>query len=122
MDAVALLHRAQEAGLRVEPIGDKLLVRGPKRAEAVVKLLASHKAEVLAALAPGASTSERGDQERAVDGTEARRWRDPLATRIVDWFHGDRGWWRTNGTNSTVGAGPRGNAQAATRPLAARKR
>ena len=92
MDAVALLHRAQEAGLRIEPMGEKLLVRGPKRAEAVVKLLASHKAEVLAALAPGASTSERGDQERAADGTEARRWRDRLATRIVDWFHGDRGW------------------------------
>ena len=51
MDAVALLHRAREAGLRVEPIGDKLLVRGPKRAEPVVKLLAEYKAEVLAALA-----------------------------------------------------------------------
>jgi hypothetical protein len=35
-----------------------------KRAEAVVKLLAEHK---LAALALGASTSERGDQESAVD-------------------------------------------------------
>ena len=92
MDAVALLHRAQEAGLRVEPMGDKLLVRGPKRAEAVVKLLEAHKGEVLAALALGASTSERGDQESAVDGKEARRWRDRLATRIVDWFHGDRGW------------------------------
>ena len=92
MDAVALLHRAQEAGLRVEPMGDKLLVRGPKRAEAVVKLLEAHKGEVLAALALGASTSERADQERAADGTEARRWRDRLATRIVDWFHGDRGW------------------------------
>ena len=40
MDALALLHRAQEAGLHIEPKGDKLLVRGPKRAEAVVKLLA----------------------------------------------------------------------------------
>ena len=92
MDALALLHRAQEAGLRVEPMGDKLLVRGPKRAEAVVKLLEAHKGEVLAALALGASTSERADQESATDNTEARRWRDRLATRIVDWFHGDRGW------------------------------
>jgi hypothetical protein len=91
MDAVALLRRAQEVGLRVEPIGDKLLVRGPKRAEAVVELLAAHKAEVLAALAP-ASTSECTDQDAAVSDTEARRWRDRLATRIVDWFHGDRGW------------------------------
>jgi len=91
VDAVALLHRAQEAGLRVEPMGDKLLVRGPKRAEAVVKLLEAHKGEVLAALALGASTSERADQESATDNTEARRWRDRLATRIVDWFPGDRG-------------------------------
>ena len=92
MDALALLHRAQEVGLRVEPMGDKLLVRGPKRAEALVKLLASHKAEVLAALAPHASKSKRGGQERAADGTEARRWRDRLATLIVDWFRGDRDW------------------------------
>src|SRR5262245_62045291 len=55
MDAVALLRRAQEVGLRVEPIGDKLLVRGPKRAQAVVELLAAHKAEVLAALAATAN-------------------------------------------------------------------
>jgi hypothetical protein len=38
-----------------------------KRAEAVVKLLSEHKAEVLAALVLGASTSKRGDQESAVD-------------------------------------------------------
>jgi hypothetical protein len=92
MEAVALLRRAQEVGLRVEPMGDKLLVRGPKRAEAVVKLLEAHKAEVLAALAVGASTCERGDQGDATANTEARRWRDLFATRITDWFHGDRGW------------------------------
>jgi hypothetical protein len=90
MEVLALLRRAQEVGLRVEPMGDTLLVRGPKRAEAVVKLLAEYKAEVLAALAL-ASTSEPDDQENAVDGTEARRWRDRFATRIGEWFHGDRG-------------------------------
>ena len=41
MDAVTLLRRAQEVGLRVEPIGDKLLVRGPKRAGAWSKFLPS---------------------------------------------------------------------------------
>jgi hypothetical protein len=51
MDAVTLLLHAQNAGLRVERAGDKLLVRGPRQAEPVVKLLAEHKAEVLAALA-----------------------------------------------------------------------
>ena len=91
MDAVALLRRAQEVGLRVEPMGDRLVVRGPKRAEAVVDLLAAHKAEVLAALAP-ASASKCTDQDAAVAATEAGRWRDRLATRIVDWFQEDRGW------------------------------
>ena len=36
---------------KVERAGDKLVVRGPRRAEPVVKLLAEHKTEVLAALA-----------------------------------------------------------------------
>ena len=36
-------------------MGEKLLVRGPKRAEPVVRLLAEYKAEVLAALAPTAN-------------------------------------------------------------------
>ena len=92
MDAVALLQRAQKAGLRVEPIGDKLLVRGPKRAEAVVRLLAEHKADVLAALTPDPSAPKCGDQYEALDATQARRWGDRFAARIVDWFHGDRGW------------------------------
>ena len=55
MDAVALFHRTQEVGLRIEPMGEKLLVRGPKRLEPMVKLLAKHKAEVLAVLAPTAN-------------------------------------------------------------------
>jgi hypothetical protein len=50
MDAVALLQRAREVGLHVEPKGDTLLVRGPKRLEPMVKLLAEHKDEVLAVL------------------------------------------------------------------------
>ena len=51
MDAVMLLRRAHDAGLRIEPAGDKLVVKGPRRAESIVKLLAVHKAEVLAVLA-----------------------------------------------------------------------
>ena len=53
-------------------------VRGPKRAEAVVKLLAQHKAEVLAVLA------------RSLIG--ARWWRERFATKAVQWFLGDRNW------------------------------
>jgi hypothetical protein len=51
MDGLTLLHRARDAGLRVEAVGDKLVIRGPKRAESVVKLLAEHKAEIMAVLA-----------------------------------------------------------------------
>ncbi len=58
MDVLALLRRAQEAGLRVELAGDKLKVRGPKHAEPVVRLLAEHKVEVLAALADSAREAE----------------------------------------------------------------
>jgi hypothetical protein len=78
MDALALLHRAQEAGLRIEPMGDRLLVRGPKRAEAVVKLLAEHKAEVLAALSPSFA--------------DANWWRERFAVKAVQWLVGDRDW------------------------------
>jgi hypothetical protein len=51
MDGLTLLRRAHDVGLRLEAAGDKLVIRGPKRAEPVVKLLAQHKREVLAALA-----------------------------------------------------------------------
>ena len=78
MDAVALLHRAQEVGLRIEPMGEKLLVRGPKRAEAVVKLLAEHKAEVLAVLSPSI--------------VDARWWCERFRAKALQWFLGDRDW------------------------------
>jgi hypothetical protein len=78
MDALALLHRAQEVGLRIEPMGDTLLVRGPKRAEAVVKLLAKHKAEVLAALSPSF--------------VDASWWCERFTAKAVQWFVGDRDW------------------------------
>ena len=78
MDGLVLLRRAREAGLRVEAAGDKLLIRGPKRAQAVVKLLALHKAEVLAALSPGA--------------VEARRWSEQYTARTLEWSRGKRTW------------------------------
>ena len=61
MDVLALLHQAKDAGRRLESASDKLLVRGPKQAEAVVKLLREHKAEVLRALAASASPAVRSD-------------------------------------------------------------
>ena len=58
MDGLILLRRARDAGLRVEAAGDKLLMRGPKHSEPMVKLLAEHKAEVLDALANTAHEAE----------------------------------------------------------------
>jgi hypothetical protein len=76
MDGLMLLRRARDAGLKVEAAGDKLMVRGPKRAEAVVKLLAQHKAEVLAVLSPAP--------------IDARRWYERFTTRAFEWLLGDR--------------------------------
>ena len=67
MDGLTLLRRAREAGLAVATEGEKLVIRGPKRAEKVARLLIEHKPDVLAALAP---------TERA-----AKRWRDDYAAR-----------------------------------------
>ena len=117
MDALALLHRAQEVGLRIEPMGEKLLVRGPKRAEAVVKLLAEHKAEVLAVLSP------------SIIGA---RWCERFTAKAVQWFLGDRNWeaakrlaWGDLENEWHYQHGkrcPSCNAQGATRPSAARRR
>ena len=79
MDGLTILRRARDAGLAVVAEGDKLVIRGPKRAEPVALLLIQHKPEVLAALAP----IER----------KSRRWRDRYAARISHWFlHGRRRW------------------------------
>ena len=58
MDGLTLLRQAHDVGLRLEAAGDKLVIRGPKRAEPVVKLIAAHKALVLAALADTAHEAE----------------------------------------------------------------
>jgi hypothetical protein len=51
MDALSLLAQAHEAGLAVAIAGDKLIVRGPRRAEPTVRLLAKYKPAVMTALA-----------------------------------------------------------------------
>jgi hypothetical protein len=51
MDALNLLEQAREAGLDVHADGEKLVVRGPKKAELLARELLDHKAEVLPLLA-----------------------------------------------------------------------
>lgn len=78
MDGVALLHRARDAGLQIEAAGETLKITGPKRAAPVVRLLAEHKAEVLAAL-----TASQND---------ATYWQQRYTARTFEWFNGKRDW------------------------------
>lgn len=50
MDGIPLLRQARSAGLTVLAQGDKLVVRGPRRAGPLVEQLLAHKAEILDAL------------------------------------------------------------------------
>jgi hypothetical protein len=77
MDGLTLLYRARAAGLRIEAVGNELKIRGPKRAERVVKLIAEHKPAVLAALSRSAG---------------AAHWRERLELLTSDWSHGERRW------------------------------
>jgi hypothetical protein len=54
MDALTLLQQARAAGLTVRAQGDRLCIRGPRRAEALARRPLDHKAAVLAALAADA--------------------------------------------------------------------
>ncbi len=58
MDGIMLLHRAREAGLKIEVEGDKLIVRGPRRLEPLARRLLDRKPEILAALGAGAGAGE----------------------------------------------------------------
>ncbi len=49
MDGLSLLADAAAAGLVVTAAGDKLLVRGPRSADALARQLIEHKVAVLAA-------------------------------------------------------------------------
>jgi hypothetical protein len=50
MDGLALIRRAQDAGLRLQAAGTALKITGPKRAEPLVRLLMEHKTQVLEGL------------------------------------------------------------------------
>jgi hypothetical protein len=50
MDGLTLLSEAVAAGLTVRVDGDRLVIRGPKAADAMARRLLEHKPEVLAAL------------------------------------------------------------------------
>ena len=81
MDGLTLLRRARDAGLAVVAAGDKLVIRGPKRAEPVARLLIDHKPEVMAALVPAELPApETGECNR-----DPAWWRRHYLVRAINW-------------------------------------
>jgi len=68
MDGLTLLSDAAAAGLTVWADGDRLVIRGPRAAEAVARRLLEHKPEVVAALE---AEPERPTIRAVVRSTEA---------------------------------------------------
>src|SRR3954451_8448148 len=81
MDGVTLLRRARGAGLGVTAEGEKLVIRGPKRAEPVARLLIAHKPKVMAALVPAESPA----REAAERGPDPAWWRRHYLVRTINW-------------------------------------
>ena len=79
MDGLILLRRACDAGLAVAAEGDKLVIRGPKRAEAIARLLIEHKPEVMAALVPAKAVKE------AEHDPSPAWWRRQYLVRTINW-------------------------------------
>ncbi len=89
MEALVLLRQAREAGLAVLQEGDTLVIRGPKRAEPIARLLIENKPEVLAVLASAicgarpAHIVPETEKERAAiveyDGRVPRDWAEGYA-------------------------------------------
>ena len=77
MGGMTLLDEAHAAGLAVIIDGDKLVVRGPRRAEPIARELLANKREVMAVLA----TAEALPRGRTTE--DARAWRDLYEERAA---------------------------------------
>ncbi len=78
MDGLRLLREAQAAGLTVRADGERLIVRGPRRAEPVALRLLANKVAILSALR-GATGDTR---PRAAD-TLPPHWRELYEERAA---------------------------------------
>lgn len=95
MDAVVLLQKASAAGLVLRVEGDKLIVRGPRSAEPIVRLLTDHKPAVMAALASAPSTRwlSRHRQSLAM----FRRFHDEGEAAALAWGDVTAAWHKEHG-------------------------
>jgi hypothetical protein len=75
MDGVKLLAKARSAGLTVEADGDRLVIKGPKGAKAMVQELTEHKAAVLLALASDGLPAQQHDDPDAGEAKDLERRR-----------------------------------------------
>lgn len=73
MDDLRLIAEARAAGLTVNAVDGRLVVRGPRRAEATARRLVERKAEMMAALAGDAA-------ETKTTGAQGRPSRKPCPT------------------------------------------
>jgi len=80
MDGLTLLRRARDVGLTVAAEGEKLVIRGPKRAEPVARLLIRHKPQVMAALVPAETASEAAEHR-----PDPAWWRRHYLVRTINW-------------------------------------
>ena len=85
MVGVNLLAEARSAGLVVKADGDRLVIEGPKRAAAVAQKLIQHKAEVMAALAAGATCSPQPQQPQRKAPPQAPPAKPRRAKRGFQW-------------------------------------
>src|SRR5689334_22254744 len=85
MEALRLLRRAYQAGLAVTLTGDQVVVRGPKRAASLVRLLAVHKGKIIVALTDATSWSARYQEALSHWGSMQNRWHRLYGGRGPDW-------------------------------------
>ena len=89
MEGLKLLDRAKAAGLDVRAEEDNLVVRGPKRAEPIARVLLARKVDVLPYLPPAllAWASELAEQDLMLPGpvSYVEKHNCPVSTRRVSW-------------------------------------
>ncbi|HVA03481.1 MAG TPA: hypothetical protein VMU64_06985 [Acidimicrobiales bacterium] len=97
MGPLDLLHRAQEAGLRLAVHGDRIVVTGPESAAALVEELKAHKPELLALLASTPTACARcGTTDERLVGTYWTGWTEGLCVLcvvLVAAEHDENGTW-----------------------------
>jgi hypothetical protein len=92
---IGLLDRARAAGLSITTDGDRIIVCGPRRADALARELIAHKVEVMAELAAlalveaaPAATPSRDDQAKPAEAAtepDPCPWRKVLPGWPVEW-------------------------------------